>query len=228
MLVLFQIVVLLFSFGVHESVHAYVAMRLGDPTAFMLGRITLNPAQNIDLWGSIVMPAVSFLFGGMLVGWGKPIPITLRNFRKVKRDDCLSTAAGLFSHLGVSLIALLLLVALKHMPGIGADAVISAVRMVNHDPSVDMTQLPKLFPIALLLYYFVIMNVLLFVFNLIPVPPLDGSRLIRYILSYKVEQLYDRVGMIGSFLIFFLAARIIFPIFYPPLIATFNLLLLAL
>ncbi len=228
MLVLFQIVVLLFSFGVHESVHAYVTMRLGDPTAYMLGRVTLNPARNIDPWGSIIMPAVSFLFGGMLVGWGKPIPVTLRNFRKVKRDDCLSTAAGLFSHLAVATIALLLLIALKHTPSVGADAVIAAIRMTNHDPGVDMTQLPRMFPIALLLYYCVVMNILLFVFNLIPVPPLDGSRFIRYVLSYKVEQFYDRVGMIGSFFMFFIAARIIFPIFYPPLIRTFNLLLLLL
>ena len=92
-LVLFQIVVLLFSFSVHECVHAYATYRRGDATAFMLGRVTLNPARHIDPWGSIVMPAISFLFGGTLIGWGKPIPVTLRNFKKIKRDDVLTTAA---------------------------------------------------------------------------------------------------------------------------------------
>ena len=225
-LVLFQVVVLLFSFSVHESVHAYAAMRLGDATAYMLGRVSLNPAKHIDPWGSIVMPAVSFFFGGTLVGWGKPVPVTLRNFKKIKRDDLISTGAGLLSHLGLAVIALVLLVLLKHLPGVGVDAVIAAVQMVNKVP-VDMTNLPRLFPIALLLYYCVVMNVLLFVFNLIPVPPLDGSRMIRYVLSYNVEKMYDRIGMLGSFLMFFVAARIVFPIFYPPLITGFNLLLLS-
>jgi Zn-dependent protease len=226
-LVLFQAVVLLFSFGVHESVHAWAAMRLGDPTAFMLGRITLNPAKNIDPWGSIVMPAVSFLFGGVLVGWGKPVPVTLRNFRKVKRDDVLSTAAGLFSHLFLAATALVILVLLKHSHGVGAGAVVSAMMMANKAP-VDMTELPKLFPVALLLYDCVIVNVLLFVFNLIPVPPLDGSRFIRYVLSYEAEKMYDRVGMLGSFVIFFLASQIVFPFFYVPMIRLFNGLLLSL
>jgi len=226
-LVLFQAVVLLFSFGVHESVHAWAAMRLGDPTAFMLGRITLNPARNIDPWGSIVMPAVSFCFGGVLVGWGKPIPVTLRNFKKVKRDDALSTAAGLFSHLVLAAIALVILVVLKHSHGVGAGAVLSAMLMANKAP-VDATELPKLFPVALLLYYCVVVNVLLFVFNLIPVPPLDASRFIRYLLSYEAEKMYDRVGMIGSFVIFFLASQIVFPFFYTPMIRLFNGLLLSL
>jgi Zn-dependent protease len=227
-LVLFQIVVLLFSFSVHEAVHAYAAMRFGDPTAYMLGRVTLNPARHIDPWGSILMPAVSFLFGGTLVGWGKPVPVTLRNFKKIKRDDSLSTLAGLLSHLALATIAVVLLIVLKHTTVVGGDAVVSAMRMVNHDPSVDMTALPRLFPLALLLYYCVVMNILLFVFNLIPVPPLDGSRFIRYVLPYNVERMYDRIGMLGSFVMFFLAARIIFPIFYPPLIGTFDGLLLSL
>jgi Zn-dependent protease len=228
MLVLFQIVVFLFSIGVHESAHAYAAMRLGDPTAYMLGRVTLNPARNIDPWGSILMPALSFLFGGMLVGWGKPVPVTLRNFRKIKRDDMLSTGAGLASHLALAVIALGLLVGLKHYPGVGGSAVVAAMRMVNHDASVDMTQLPRLFPVALLLYYFVTINVMLFVFNLVPVPPLDGSRFIRYALSYNAEKTYDRIGMFGSFLIFFVAMRIVFPLVFAPLITAFNVLLLSL
>ena len=225
-LVLFQIVVLFFSFSVHECAHGYAAYRRGDATAYMLGRVTLNPLVHIDLWGSILMPAISFLFGGTLIGWGKPVPITLRNFKKIKRDDMLSTAAGLFSHLALALVALALLIVLKHTPGVGIGAVLSAVQMVNKVP-VDMTALPRLFPIALLLYYCVVINILLFVFNLIPVPPLDGSRFIRYVLSYNLEKYYDQIGMLGSFILFFVASRIIFPIFLPPLIIGFNTMLLS-
>jgi Zn-dependent protease len=227
LLLLFQIVVLLFAFSVHESVHAYAALKLGDPTGMMLGRITLNPARHVDPWGSVLMPALSIFFGGALVGWGKPCPVTLRNFRRMKRDDILSTAAGQASFLGMALIALILLVILKHTRGVGEDAVLSAMALAKKIP-IDLSQLPKLFPIALLLYYCVVTNILLFVFNLIPVPPLDAGRYIRYALPYNVEQMYDRIGMLGSFVIFFVAGRIVFPIFYPPLLNAFDALLLRL
>lgn len=227
MLVLYQVVVLVFAISVHACVQAYATMRLGDATAFMLGRVTLNPAKHIDPWGTVVMPALSFLLGGSLVGWGKPVPVTLRNFRKMKRDDIVSTLAALGSFLGMALVALLLLVALKHTRGVGEQAVVSAMELAKK-MDVDMTALPRLFPVALLLYYCVVMNVLLFVFNLIPVPPLDGGRVVRYFLPYNVEKYYDRMGMLGSFVIFFVAGRIVFPIFYPPLLSTFDRLLLRL
>ncbi len=227
MLVLFQLVVLLFAFSAHECAHAYAAMRLGDPTAYMMGRVTLNPAKHIDPWGSIVMPAMSLFLGGALFGWGKPCPITLRNFKKMKRDDILSTLAGPASNLALASIALLLLIVLKHTPGLGQGAVFAAVSLVKRVP-IDMTNLPKMFPVALLLYYCVVINSLLFVFNLIPVPPLDGSRIIRYFLPYKIEQAYDRIGIFGSLLLFFVAGRIILPLFYPPLITAFDLMLFSL
>ena len=225
-LVLFQIVVLVFSFSVHESVHAYAAMRLGDATAYMLGRVTMNPAKQLDPWGSFVMPMLSLLFGGALVGWGKPVPITLRNFKKIKRDDTISTLAGMASYLALAFVAMLLLLVLKHTPGVGAESVVAAMMMVHKMP-VDMETLPKLFPLALLLYYFVVTNVLLFVFNVIPVPPLDGSRILKAYLPYNIEKIYDRIGIFGSLAIFFVAGRIVFPLLYPPLLNTFNGLLLS-
>src|ERR1700727_1311909 len=93
-LILFQVVVLILAFSVHESAHAYVAMRLGDPTAYMLGRVTLNPLKHLDPWGSVAMPLLSLYYGGMLLGWAKPCPITPRNFRKIKRDETLVALAG--------------------------------------------------------------------------------------------------------------------------------------
>ena len=223
----FQIVVLIFAFSVHEAAHAYAAFRLGDPTAYMLGRVTLNPAKHIDPWGSIVIPALSLFFGGALIGWAKPCPVTLRNFRKVKRDDILTTLAGPASNLAMALVALILLLIFKHTRGIGEESVFSAMGLAKGIP-IDTSALPRMFPVALLLYYGVVTNILLFVFNLIPVPPLDGSRIIKYFLPYNVEQAYDRMGMLGSLFLFFIAMRLILPIFYPPLLNTFDSLLVSL
>ncbi len=221
MLVLFQVLVLVFAFSVHECAHAYAAMRLGDPTAYMLGRVTLNPAKHIDPWGSIAMPLISLFYGGMLLGWAKPCPVTLRNFKRVKRDDILTTLAGPASNLAMAVGALVLLLILKHLPGAGSDSVFAAMALARKVP-VDTLTLPTLFPLALLLYYAVLTNVLLFVFNLIPIPPLDGSRIIRYFLPYKVEQAYDRIGGFGILIVFFLAGRFILPIFYLPLLGVFD------
>ena len=220
MLVLFQLVVLVFAFSVHEAAHAYAAFRLGDPTAYMLGRVTLNPAKHIDPWGSVVMPLLALVYGYPLLGWAKPCPITLRNFKKVKRDDILTTAAGPASNLLMAVLALIGLVILKHTPGIGADAVFAAMDMAAKIP-IDMTTLPKLFPLALLLYYGILTNVLLFVFNLVPIPPLDGSRILRYFLPYNVERMYDRIGNYGFLLVFFFAGRLMMPV-YRPLLGYFN------
>ena len=93
-LILFQVLVLLLAFSVHESAHAYTAMRLGDPTAYMLGRVTLNPLKHIDPLGSVVLPLISLVYGGFLIGWAKPCPVTPRNFHNIKRDDILVSLAG--------------------------------------------------------------------------------------------------------------------------------------
>jgi Zn-dependent protease len=116
-LILFQLVVLVLAFSVHESAHAYVAMRLGDPTAYMLGRVTLNPLKHLDPWGSVAIPLISLYFGGFLIGWAKPCPITLRNFKNVRRDDILTSLAGPARTVLMAATALLLLVIFKHAGG---------------------------------------------------------------------------------------------------------------
>jgi len=227
MLVFIQIIVLIFAFSVHEASHAYAAYRLGDPTAYMLGRVTLNPIKHIDPWGTLVMPTLALVYGFPLLGWAKPCPVTLRNFRKVKRDDIITTLAGPVSNLAMALAALILLVILKHTPGVGHDAVYAAMDIATpaYRDQVDTTNLPAMFPIALLLYYGILTNVLLFIFNLIPIPPLDGSRIIRYFLPPKVEQIYNQIGGYGIILVFFFAGRFIFPIFYWPMLSAFDFVL---
>ncbi len=221
-LVLFQVVVLVLAFSVHESAHAYVAMRLGDPTAYMLGRVTLNPMKHLDPLGSVLVPLVSLVYGGWLIGWAKPCPVTTRNFHHIRRDDILVSLAGPASNLAMATVALILLIVFKHTGGV--PAINAAMLMANRVPGVDTAGLP-LFPLAMLLYYGVTINLLLFIFNLIPVPPLDGSHVLRNFLPYRVEQVYDRIGMYGLLLIFLFGGRWIFGMFYYPLLNLFNGLL---
>ena len=212
-LILFQLVVLVLAFSVHESAHAYVAMRLGDPTAYMMGRVTLNPLKHLDPWGSVVIPAISLVYGGFLIGWAKPCPITLRNFKNIRRDDILTSLAGPASNLAMATIALVLLLVLKHaIPG-GAAAIEAAMLTANH-LSVPLAGI-QMFPVAMLLYYGILINLLLFVFNLIPVPPLDGSHVLRNFLPYEIERIYNRIGMIGLILIFLFGGRFIAAFYYP-------------
>lgn len=223
-LVLFQVVVLILAFSVHESAHAYVAMRLGDPTAYMMGRVTLNPMKHLELWGSVVMPLISlYTFGGM-IGWAKPCPVTLRNFKNVKRDDILTSMAGPASNLAMATISLLLLILLKHVIHGGAVSIEAAMATAQHVP-LDLSAVP-LFPVAMLLYYGILINLLLFVFNLIPVPPLDGSHVLRNFLPYRAEQVYNQVGMYGLLVLFLFGGRLI-GAFYYPLLGAFDRLLLS-
>jgi Zn-dependent protease len=93
-LILFQVFALVLAFSVHECAHAWVAWRLGDPTARMLGRVTLNPLKHLDLFGSVLMPLIALVYHWPLIGWAKPTPVTARNFKNYKRDDILVTLAG--------------------------------------------------------------------------------------------------------------------------------------
>jgi Zn-dependent protease len=226
-LIAFQIVVLVLAFSVHECAHAWTAWRLGDPTARMLGRVTLNPLKHLDPLGSILFPLISLVYGGFLVGWAKPTPVTSRNFKNFKRDDILVTLAGPASNLLSATIALILLVLMKHLVPSGLVSITTAMALAQHVPGIVTEGLPALFPIALFLYFVILINLLLFVFNLIPIPPLDGSHIVRHFLPYKAVQLYDRMGMFGLIILFLLGGRFIFAIF-TPLFATFNHILFTL
>jgi Zn-dependent protease len=212
-LILFQVIVLVLAFSVHESAHAYMAMRLGDPTAYMLGRVTLNPLKHIDPLGSVLMPLISLVYGGFLIGWAKPCPVTPRNFSHPKRDDILVSLAGPASNLAMATLALVLLVVFKHMGG--TDAVHAAMDVTRGGGEGWDVSALRLFPVAMLLYYGVTINLLLFVFNLFPVPPLDGSHVLRQFLPYEVERVYNRIGMFGLILIFLVGGRFIAAFYYP-------------
>jgi Zn-dependent protease len=223
-LILFQVVVLILAFSIHECAHAWTAYRLGDPTAMMLGRVTLNPLKHLDPLGSVIFPLIGLFYGGMLFGWAKPTPVTARNFKHYKRDDILVSLAGPASNLLSATIALILLIVMKHALAGGDIAIATAVALARHIP-VSTENLPQLFPVALLFYYVILLNLLLFVFNLIPVPPLDGSHILRHFLPYNLLRVYDRIGMLGMFVIMILGGSIIFRTFLTPLQGVFNSLL---
>jgi Zn-dependent protease len=219
-LILFQVIVLVLAFSVHESAHAYVAMRLGDPTAYMLGRVTLNPLKHLDPVGSVFLPLLALVYHWPLIGWAKPCPVTPRNFRKPKRDDILVSLAGPASNLAMASVALILLVVFKHVGG--ANSVLAAMDVTRGGGGGWDISALRLFPVAMLLYYGVTINLLLFVFNLIPIPPLDGSHVLRQFLPYEVERIYNRLGMFGLILIFFFGGSLIFGTFYYPLLGVFD------
>ena len=187
--VFFEVIVLLFAICVHESAHAWMANRLGDPTAKMLGRISLNPIVHIDPFGTIIMPLLLILVGFPPFGWAKPTPVDTRNFKNLMRDDILTAVAGPISNFVTAFLAVIALAIVLHgsASGIGS----------NFRGADVATPLTKLFSFAILI------NVVLAVFNLIPLPPLDGSHVIRHFLSYDALRIYDRIGYIGLVIVLF-------------------------
>ncbi len=178
--------IFLLSLSVHEAAHAAAAYYLGDPTAWRLGRVTLNPVPHIDLVGTIIMPILSTISGGfMFIGWAKPVPVDWRNLRNVRRDDSLIAIAGPASNIVLSVLCVIGLV-LMSMSSIGT--VHGTVGEVLHR----------------LLNYGMIINVALAVFNMIPVPPLDGSHLVANSLPHNLSEKYRSVGIYGIFLLLIL------------------------
>jgi len=223
-LILMQVLALVMAFSVHECAHAWTAWRLGDPTARMLGRVTLNPIKHLDPIGSVVMPLVGLVYGGMVLGWAKPTPVTARNFKNYRRDDILVTVAGPISNLLLASAALIFLLVLKHVITGGNVAVLTAMALASHYP-VSTENLPALFPLALLFYYVLFINLLLFVFNLVPFPPLDGSRILRHFLPYNAIEVFDRMGIFALWIFMLIAGRFIFHIFLDPLKSVFDRIL---
>jgi Zn-dependent protease len=222
-LVLFEFVALIFAFTFHEFAHAWTASYFGDQTARMMGRVTLNPIKHLDPVGSVVLPLLSAFTHMPLLGWAKPTPVTTRNLRNIKRDDMLVTLAGPASNLLLAIVSLILLLAIKHIFKSGTDAVFNAVDFRHGLVDASLSGTSVLYPLALLLYCSVVINIVLAIFNLVPIPPLDGSRILRNFLPYNLQQSYDNMGGIISLVVFLLLIRTpILGWFYMPVLAIFD------
>jgi Zn-dependent protease len=225
-LIAFELVVLVLAISVHDCAQAWAANRLGDPTARMLGRLTLNPAKHYNAWGMAITPLLAvFLFSNPLpFGWGAPVPMTYRNFRS-KYGETLAVFAGPAAQVLVAILALLVLLVLKHsVSGVAESLDAVAPLVLYHVPVVDLSALPGIFPLLLLLYMLIAMNLMLCILNLLPMPFLDGGRILIYFLPYNAAQALERYSFYFIFA-FFVLARPLTMVFFQPLLAFFNGLL---
>ena len=175
-----SIAILLLSVIIHEVAHGLMAEKLGDPTARRMGRITLNPIPHIDLWGSIIIPAFMLITGGFLIGWAKPVPIDPRHFKDPMRDFAVTALAGPVANMGQVLVYSVI----YH----GALA-LGAPYLVLYIASTG-----------------IFLNLLLAMFNLLPIPPLDGSRLVAALLPQDMGWQFLSVGRFGFMILFMLIA----------------------
>jgi len=188
-LVVFDYIVILFSVSVHESAHAWMANKLGDPTARMLGRITLNPLKHIDLFGTVLLPLIAATTGARLLGWAKPTPVDTRNFKHRVRDDILTSLVGPASNFAVAICCFVLLGIIAKTSPTGTRVIHDIVSSGSFDSSTLIT------PFAVLLYEGIFINILLGIFNLIPLAPLDGSHVLRHFLPTGIRRVFDIAGI---------------------------------
>jgi Zn-dependent protease len=224
---IFEFVVLLFALSLHESAHGWMASRLGDQTARMMGRITLNPIKHIDPVGTIMLPLVALVTHIPLIGWAKPTPVNTRNFKNLVRDDILTTLAGPVSNVVGSVVSLLVLIVIAKTSPVGT-ACVRAVALGGYsrlDPQLMATS-PVAYPLAMIFYFGMLLNLFLAAFNLLPLPPLDGSHIFRHMLPYRWLPVYDRLGILSLFLMLFFGGGVTFAIINPVL-AFFRVLLLS-
>lgn len=170
---LFMVPIFLISLSVHECAHAYAAYKLGDPTARNYGRVTLNPLKHVDIIGIIMLLIVG-------VGWAKPVPIEPRNFNNYRKGIALTAAAGPASNI---------------LMGTGGIILYRVFLAIFQAVLINAVAVPTIVSVTLqFLYYFAMLNLSLAFFNLIPLPPLDGSRLLELVLPPKAMQMYYRIS----------------------------------
>jgi Zn-dependent protease len=169
--------VFFFSLSIHEFSHAYAAYKKGDPTAKALGRLTLNPIKHIDLVGTLLMPFLSYFTGAFFIGWAKPVPVNRGNLRNPRKDDIIVSIAGPASNLLLAFILSLFLALIVKLPA-GNEKIIQ------------------------LLWMGVTFNVFLFFFNLLPIPPLDGSHVIANIFPNSAYVSMLSHPLVGTMILF--------------------------
>jgi Zn-dependent protease len=195
--IFFQLVAFLFAISIHESSHAWMAARCGDPTARMLGRVSLNPLRHIDPIGTVVLPLMAAITHVPMIGWAKPTPVDPRNLRNRVVDEILVSIAGPGSNFLVVVATLQVMFLIART----SDAGHAVINGLGYGMIVDGGVIT---PIAIMLFYLMLVNIWLGIFNLIPIPPLDGSKVVRHFMPEPIRDAYDRFGFIALFaLVFF-------------------------
>lgn len=193
--ILLWFIVFLFSLSCHESAHAWTSEKFGDYTGRYQGRITLNPIPHIDLYGTIIFPLVGMISGAMLFGWAKPVQTNPLLWRDKKKANIMVSMAGPASNFILAIIAFIIIKVL----------LISQVVEPGSFPfdivRPTFGQAGVMIPIAKLLSILLELNVVLGVFNLIPIPPLDGSHVLESLLPYEIAQAYAAIRPYGVFLL---------------------------
>ena len=233
-LAIFEFVLIIFALSLHECAHAWMASRLGDHTARNEGRVTLNPMNHIDIVGSLLIPAVAIfgpfigftMFSGALIGWARPTPVLSRNFHKIRRDENLVTLAGPVSNLILALLALVLLLIICHaIPGNASSPSGRDIVLYSFNSEILEGVNPNVQAIVLLGVAAIKINFSLLIFNLLPIPPLDGSQLLRNALPYNAVQAYDRIPFwLSWILMIFVGGTIIRMLLMPALSIVFFIL----
>ena len=172
--------------SLHEAMHGYVANRLGDPTAKLLGRLTLNPFKHIDIFGTILVPAFLFYTTGLLFGWAKPVPVNPMNLRRPRQDMAWVATAGPGANLVLGLVASALLYLL-----------IPIIKL----PMSERIMSTVVVPFVLILLFMLKFNIMLMLFNLLPIPPLDGGRIIVGVLPERQARVYGAIEPFGFFIL---------------------------
>ena len=187
----------LFAITVHEVAHGWIALRLGDKTAMMLGRLTLNPIKHIDPIGTVLLPLIMLMIGGFIFGWAKPVPVTWENLRHPKRDMALVAVAGPLANLLMTLLwALIMKLGYVLMPG---------AAWIGQ-------------PLIYMGGAGIFINIVLMVLNLLPLPPLDGSRIVSSFLPGPLAWKFNRIENYGFLiLVVLLATGILGRIIGPPI-----------
>jgi Zn-dependent protease len=182
--------VVLFAITIHEASHGYAALKMGDPTAYQMGRITLNPIRHIDPVGTILLPLILIIMGAPPFGWAKPVPVNPLNLKDPRKDNLIISIAGPLSNLSVAVIAFVIIKILMSL-----------------NPSLfygrgGFTNL--LSPLIQILYLTIVINVILAIFNLIPIPPLDGSGVVTGLISQEAADKYEQIRPYGFFILILL------------------------